>query len=550
MDTGNGGITPPPTDPQKNQPTQIPDPEANLQSTASVSAENPQRAANLRLPLPPVLPGKNISDATLRKLFKQAKLDSVNKSVSPVVPNIARGKRQRSSDRQNGAEQADFWQQPKRPVRKATLRRRDEFPPLQNDNRFNQLHNIPQNVAFEHPTTSTKKQRNSSDIETSKPKQSAGNNDSASAARSSPAAVEEDGINDSPDATRPSSKQARPPPIYTSEISFKDLVELLKGKISKNKFIIRETKAGDLSLFTVGLDNFETAKKILADGKVKFFTYTPKSSKPKNLVLKGIRGEYSEAEVQQEISELQLPQVTVTKVTRTSFNNNIKSSGSSHFIVQLSADSDARALSSVKNLLYQRVRWERLRKPSIFLCTNCFQTSHSSANCQLASRCGRCKEAHSKDACTFPKDCADRKKMYCINCEETGHSSSYRGCPFLKYAQGVRYKCADARRAEKEEKYARASAQVAQGSAPGPRPASSSARPAATAAAAWGGNDASGYLFSNAHGGANINSVLADLESRLAGIIERQFNSLINLINKNSERINFIYDNWTRNDGY
>lgn len=33
------------------------------------------------------------------------------------------------------------------------------------------------------------------------------------------------------------------------------------------------------------------------------------------------------------------------------------------------------------------------------------------------------------------KENTDKSKIYCVNCEEYGHSASYRGCPFLKFVQ-------------------------------------------------------------------------------------------------------------------
>lgn len=51
----------------------------------------------------------------------------------------------------------------------------------------------------------------------------------------------------------------------------------------------------------------------MAQNNIKFFSYTPKQLKPKNLILKGINGNFTEADLLTEITELNLPQVSIQK---------------------------------------------------------------------------------------------------------------------------------------------------------------------------------------------------------------------------------------------
>lgn len=226
---------------------------------------------------------------------------------------------------------------------------------------------------------------------------------------------------------------------------------------------------------------------------MQFFTYTPKNEKPKNFVLKGIFGDYSSQEVENEINALNIENVKITKVSKLSFKN--MRQGAAHYLIQLSSESDSRALTSERHILYQKVRWEKLQRSEIFQCMKCMRTSHSSANCNMEFRCGRCKESHGENQCKVPKNLADKRALYCVNCEEWGHAASYRGCPFLIFAGNVKKHNETIRREVRENKVDRVNALVPPAAPPPAARAPSYPQQPAVNAAWRGNNNASNYLF-------------------------------------------------------
>lgn len=155
-------------------------------------------------------------------------------------------------------------------------------------------------------------------------------------------------------ATTPVSAPRRncPPPLYVAGLSIKELITILHDQIKKSGFFIRQTDADDLTDFVFGMDNFATAKKCLAKKNVQFYTFTPKNEKPKNVALKGIRGNYSAAEVQTELLNLAIQDVKICKVKKVSFNK--MSSDTSFFTIQLPAESNKTALTKKKYILIRK----------------------------------------------------------------------------------------------------------------------------------------------------------------------------------------------------
>ncbi|KAL7294234.1 hypothetical protein TKK_0012250 [Trichogramma kaykai] len=226
------------------------------------------------------------------------------------------------------------------------------------------------------------------------------------------------------------SSSVRPPPIHVTETSFTAVSQILKDLPDlKNQFTFKKKSDNEFTFYLKTMTAFYKLKDKLTRKKLKYFTYTPKHLKYKNIVLKGICGDYTTDDIKEEIASLDLPNICVIKIINLKF----KSTGN-NFLLQLSHNSDINPLKKVKSLLFKKIRWEPLRKKAIYQCKNCQRLGHSSTNCQLGYRCVKCGKSHNPGECTIPKDCTDRSKLYCINCEQHGHPASYRGCPFYKFA--------------------------------------------------------------------------------------------------------------------
>ena len=166
--------------------------------------------------------------------------------------------------------------------------------------------------------------------------------------------------------------------------------------------------------------------------KLNFTHLHQKCSKPKNVILKGVKGDFNEDYILSELKEQAVPQVEIKKITKVSFNKN--KPGSYSFLIQLSPNSDTHSLYKIKYLAHQKIKWEPLRKNKVFQCRNCQRVGYTSVNCHLGYRCVKCSKQHKYGECDI-KELTDKEKIYCVNCEKYGHPASYRGCPFLKFVQ-------------------------------------------------------------------------------------------------------------------
>lgn len=229
-------------------------------------------------------------------------------------------------------------------------------------------------------------------------------------------------------------KSSKPPPIYCHAESTKGIINLLAIKLEKNSFHVKEVTDKEQSIHAKDADTYDKIKNYLKEKEIPFFSYTPKANKNKLLVLKGINKEYTEDEVLNDLNNLQLPNVNIVKVNKIHYTN-ARSESASHFLVQLSSDSNASGIVKQRKLLCQAVKWEQYRKHKVFQCFNCQRVGHSSSNCNLGYRCIKCKEKHKPGECNRAKETNDRETLYCVNCNSTGHAANYRGCSYLQFAQ-------------------------------------------------------------------------------------------------------------------
>lgn len=487
---------------------------------------------------------QGLSPATITKLFKQAKSEYGLKKQSAVAPDLSL-KRARTGNSQENLYPSENdlpWETPKKFAKSASPLPTNERQSFQDGNRFNSLVNVPQNVTFEHPPGPSDKNRRQPNQARAK---HAGEARRASANKPPPP---QDDVND-PTASQASATTAptsaprrnRPPPLYITGISVKDLIAILLEQLKKNEFFIRQTDADNLSLFIFGMDNYTTAKKCLAEKNIQFYTFTPKSEKPKNVVLKGINGNYSADEVKSELTSLELPEVKVSKVTKITSNN--LGINTSFFIVQLTAESNKLALTREKYILHQKVRWEKLRKQEVHRCTNCQGLGHSGSNCALAHRCCRCKETHAKGECKVPAGTTDRKSLYCVNCEEFGHAASYRGCPLLKLAGYCKVFNNTQHRSARQARLGQITDQFQPGSTRAP----TTSRPPECA---WGEVNTGRHLFPGpSPDNSNISSMLAESESRIIKALQDQLSNMMKIVNNNASRIDFLFKQAGFHDG-
>lgn len=230
-------------------------------------------------------------------------------------------------------------------------------------------------------------------------------------------------------------KGKRPPPI---EIWHDDLFNIVKvltsSDVPKGSFLINQKNDKVHLIKAINNEVYKKIKLVLTEKNNEFFSYTPLEEKPKNIVLKGIRGNPSEEIVKSEIQSLNLTNVNIIKVTKFIYNRKLPNRH--HYIVQLTNNSTTTELMAVRALLYQKTRWEWLRKQAIFQCRRCQRIGHSASNCHLIPRCVKCAGNHEAKARKYTQN-TDPNLLKCANCGMAGHPASYHGCLYLKTAKGL-----------------------------------------------------------------------------------------------------------------
>lgn len=139
--------------------------------------------------------------------------------------------------------------------------------------------------------------------------------------------------------------------------------------IPKDAFCMKEMDKDNHNIHLANSDQHFFLCGKLRELKIQYFTYTPKHLKTKSLILKGIRGDFSEDSIRQEIEDLRLPNVKVLNLSKFVYNKNRPDTY--HHLIQISNDSKTCDLFKIRVITYQRVRWEYMKKPSIFQCKNC-----------------------------------------------------------------------------------------------------------------------------------------------------------------------------------
>lgn len=229
-------------------------------------------------------------------------------------------------------------------------------------------------------------------------------------------------------------KKTKPPPVHIDKFLIKDTIQLLTSKgTKKGSFQIRQSlnTPDTTTVMANDMDTYTAVKAILNEAKAHYHTYTPKDIKPKSIILKGIKGNFTCEEIQAEIEDLKPNNVVILKVTKLIPNK--KKPSNYHFFIQISHDSPLAELTKINSLSYQKARWEKLQKEVLFQCKNCQRLGHASTNCNLPFRCVKCGQSHPPKECTLTNT-DNRELLKCANCELTGHPANYRGCPFYKHS--------------------------------------------------------------------------------------------------------------------
>lgn len=227
-------------------------------------------------------------------------------------------------------------------------------------------------------------------------------------------------------------RSVKPPPIHIHTQSIQNTLSLIKG-ININDFEIKRVNNEKHSVITRNVDEFEKVKNVFDEVNTKYFSYTPKSEKPKTLILKGLNEDENLNEIKLEIE--QIGKLTILNLSQLKTKRSIEQNKKLPlYIVQFVQNTDMSKVYNIKTINYQRVNWENLKKSSeIMQCKNCQRLGHAATNCKLDYRCVKCQTQHKPGECSIKNKIEDTN-IFCVNCNDKGHPASYKGCPVYQQA--------------------------------------------------------------------------------------------------------------------
>lgn len=141
-----------------------------------------------------------------------------------------------------------------------------------------------------------------------------------------------------------------------SDVSIEIIVNLFKTKNleKKNSFTLKQSDDNCI-VYLQNLTIYKTIVEILKTEKIKFFTFTPKNYKLKNIVLKGVCGDFSEEDIKNDINDLKLQFITIHKIYKIKPKNTDNNNKNHCFLIQLTNDSILQNLTKVKYIAYQKI---------------------------------------------------------------------------------------------------------------------------------------------------------------------------------------------------
>lgn len=226
------------------------------------------------------------------------------------------------------------------------------------------------------------------------------------------------------------------------------------------------------------------------------------------------------------------------------------------FLVQLSAESKTVALTRLKYLLSQPIKWERLERKEVFQCRRCQKIGHASKNCTLGFRCVKYSGNHGpiKEGVVCPAT-TDKKLLKCANCGSNEHPASYAKCPYLTLAYKVKDDAKTINIAIKKAKinkinrsinpnlsFANAANSNIENFPPLPSQTPRQSRIAGFSAPKLNTASISNDThFNNAQNFSHIEEILTNFQNSMIAVLKTHLDKINNQVQENSRKIEVLY---------
>ena len=221
-------------------------------------------------------------------------------------------------------------------------------------------------------------------------------------------------------------RKNRPPPILTYNIRIKEFDKLLATKGVSVRY--RMLPGGAINVLCETTEHHKIVMEILKSRTNGGHSYTPKDERKAILIMKDIHFSVDIEDITQDLEEQTGLKPIVKRMEKKTDDGVIKLNS---VLVTISEDK-SREMAKVQYVANCLVRWDRFRKSTITQCHRCQQFGHIAQQCLNKYRCVKCDQQHEPGQCKLGAQ-VESDKLYCHNCQATGHPASFRGCP--KYVE-------------------------------------------------------------------------------------------------------------------
>ncbi|GBL86998.1 hypothetical protein AVEN_92795-1 [Araneus ventricosus] len=148
----------------------------------------------------------------------------------------------------------------------------------------------------------------------------------------------------------------------------------------------------------------------------------PPESRPIKIVIKNLPPDHSKERIVRDLEENKYKVIRINQLRNFRLKTLLPI-----FLVELAKTPNSNNIFQVEKINNFSVKIEHYRKKQrATMCYRCSDFYHSARNCKCKPRCIKCNGTHETRSCSI-KSKIDNP--VCINCNESGHLASWKGCP-------------------------------------------------------------------------------------------------------------------------
>ena len=223
----------------------------------------------------------------------------------------------------------------------------------------------------------------------------------------------------------------RPSPIMVTSVEdYKALYSLIKNE-TKSDFNVKLLNNNIYKINVINSDDYRAVTAALNIGKISWYSYENKQSRPIKVVVKNLHHSWSSEDIVMNLQEQNLKAISAINKLKYKTKEPLDM-----FLVSFDPSEDLKRIYDLKTILNTIIKIEPPKQSKwIPQCKSCQGFNHTKNYCSKQPRCVKCAGKHRTEECDKPV----KEKPKCVNCGEE-HPANYRGCLVAKELQKLKKK--------------------------------------------------------------------------------------------------------------